>query len=261
MNEWISEAQFFSIGRISPCPRGLNWGFSSCHDPNHPRQEETPTDGNVQTCNKGSCIHQLPHCCLQRQAKPRCLEGTVPRDPAPQWSLSPVTPFGSEGEFQASKGNKCGFFTHPSPSAENHLLSCFCLHPFLPRSSAQLELEVWPQKVQSIPHGAPGPAPSQPLLTESAVVLGLRKTSSDISKLHQSWPFLLSLCSLWLPLNRAVSRDTDKKHVVWREKVAFFTAKRAVFCLSTRGLLFKLRHDLWPRLSVQTHTSNKHLCG
>lgn len=57
---------------------------------------------------------------------------------------------------------------HPSPSSENRLLACFCLQPLLPQSSSQLGVEVCPQKGQSVPHSAGGPAPSA-LLTESAV--------------------------------------------------------------------------------------------
>jgi len=68
--------------------------------------------------------------------------------------------------------------------------------------------------------------------------------------------FCFHFCSLWLPFNRGVSRDTDKKTVVWSEKIAFLRVKRAVFCLSTHGLFVKLGHDLRPQLSVWTCTSN-----
>ena len=111
----MSEAQLFSTEWIFACPRGLNRGFFSCHDPNYPRQQEMLVsqmkDSQMEiTLQWRVSCPPSPHHRLHRQTKPRCLpKGTVPRDPAPQWSLSPITQFGMSVSFKIEKEIDVGF--------------------------------------------------------------------------------------------------------------------------------------------------------
>lgn len=123
----MSEAQLGSTGWIFACPRGLNWGFSSCRDPNHPRQQEMLVsrmkDSQMETTLQwGSHVHHLPTTAYTGRPNPdACRRGTVSRDSAPQWSLSPITQLGMSVSFKIEKEIDVGFTFIP-----HHLQKSIC---------------------------------------------------------------------------------------------------------------------------------------
>ena len=175
---------------------------------------------------------------------------------APPWSLSPITQLGMSVSFKIEREIDVDFTFIP------HCLQKTVCWPVA--VSIHFWLDLCPSWDWRADHEStnpfsmvPGPASIQPLL---AVVLGLRKTSSDNLLITPKLALPAFALFLLYPFEGGCQQRywPKKKCVVWSEKVTFLTEKGVVFCLSTRGLL---RHDLWPRLGVQTRTSNKRLWG
>lgn len=144
------------------------------------------TTGNANVSNErltdgkhlavGSHVHHLPTTAYTGRPNPdACWRGTVSRDPAPQWSLSPILSLEWVLVSKTEKGNRCGFYIHPPPSSRKSI----CWPVFV---SIHFCLDLSPswdwradRKRQSIPHGALGLLLYGPYWLESAIGLGAEK--------------------------------------------------------------------------------------
>lgn len=186
---------------------------------------------------------------LLTEAKLKCLGGIVPGDLAPhRRSLWPHLVARATSKLE--KEIKVGSSPIPSPLPKTmygpvSVSIQFCLDPLQSRAGKSDHKRANPFLM--VPGATPTKLPQPPpLLCHDPVscALLLRKTSSDLSWLHQSQPSLLSLLPLGPHVQGCWLRCQQRTCCLKRGGGFLGFLDKAVFCLSTRGLLVKLRHDL-----------------